>query len=344
MPEIDYHFTCTPYSVNDGVTVPYFVNKRFNTAVLVVPDTGIYANEINKLKAAGLRVIVDIEQPIWAGGQQQNTPISNFATYFQNLKNVGVTIVSSEGGRSGDLDVISKYFAYMNYNCDQCGLWKDFYKHPATVINSWEAYYPWEWEYIQKGIIESKGKKQGILAGLWEGGANPILTATKSGNGLSYYQIANWMLANGGVDHFSVWGGLNNESLAQYKVLGFEAIVNKMQAMLPPRTSSPIIPTPKPALGNPISVLTAQYTKTATGNIIDGRGRDKDNKPATGRMTGLWEQNLKTKDWFGVSWRAIDGEAYYAYNLDKLLPSGYHKLRIQTNDGVTTDITPYEKA
>jgi hypothetical protein len=60
-------------------------------------------------------------------------------------------------------------------------------------------------------------------------------------------------------------------------------------------------------------------------------------------MTGLWEYNQKAKDWFGVSWRAVDSEAYYEYDLGKLLPSGYHILRIQTNDGVTKDLTPFEK-
>ena len=92
-----------------------------------------------------MKPVFDIEIPIWNAGQLQGTPISTFGTYFQSLKNAGWEYVSSEGGRSGDLDYLSQYFkGYVNYNCDQCGLWKDMYKHPFTVMNSWESYYPAE--------------------------------------------------------------------------------------------------------------------------------------------------------------------------------------------------------
>lgn len=252
--QIDYAFSITPQAVNDGATLAYFLGKRFNTAHLVVPDTQTYAAEIAKLKAAKLNVIVDIEEPIWSGGKKEGTPISSFASYFQALKAAGVTLVASEGGRNGDLDYLqtARWFAgYVNYNCDQCGLWRGFHKHPLTVMNSWESYYTSEWQYIQQGIRESQGKKQGILAGVWEFGDdgvnyNPILTNSKSGNvEPNYFSMGHWMEATGGFDHFHVWGGLNSYMLARYKQLGFEAVVAKMQGIWPPRGTGPIPPTAK---------------------------------------------------------------------------------------------------
>jgi hypothetical protein len=240
---ISYHFSITPSAVFDGVTVPYFKSKKFNTAHLVVYDQSNPSQAVNALKANGFNVIVDIEQPIWAGGQQQSTSITAFGNFFKMLHDIGVEYVSSEGGRNGDLDYMKGFFkGYVNYNCDQCGLWKDYYKHPLTVMNSWEAYYTWEWASIQQGIQASQGKKQGILAGTWENvqaNTNPILTATKSGNGLSYYDMAAWIAANSttGLDHFHIWGGLNEGMLSQYKALGFEQIVAKMQTIYPPNLS-----------------------------------------------------------------------------------------------------------
>ena len=69
--------------------------------------------------------IIDVEMPIWDGGQLQSTPISSFSGYFQSLKNAGWQYVASEGGRTGDLAYMKNYFqGYVNFNCDQCGLWK----------------------------------------------------------------------------------------------------------------------------------------------------------------------------------------------------------------------------
>jgi hypothetical protein len=274
---ISYHFSATPSSVFDGVTVPYFKSKQFNTCHLVVYDQSNPSQAVNALKANGFNVIVDIEQPCWAGGQQKDTPITQFANFFKMLHDIGVEYASSEGGRDGDLDYLKGFFkGYVNYNCDQCGLWKDYYKHPLTVMNSWESYYTWEWPDIQKGIQASQGKKQGILAGTWEGGQNPILTATKTANGsLTYFDMADWISKNSinGLDHFHIWSGLNEQSLAQYKALGFDVIVAVMQGIYPPI----------PIGGQGSDNITEQLRATPAVCVIDGdvytfvRGTDKSN-------------------------------------------------------------------
>ena len=236
--QIDYHFSITPNACFDGVTIPYFVAHHFNTAQLVVSDESNPASAIAKLKAAGLNVIVDIEQVIWAGGNV-STPISAFSTYFQMLKSAGVEYISSEGGRDGDLDYIKSggwFKGYVNYNCDQCGLWKNFFSHPFTVKNSWESYYTSEWTYIQEGC--KAGKLNGILAGCWTYG-NPILANSQAGTGLTYMGMADWMAANCGLDHWAIWAGINDNMLSQYKALGFEAIVSNLQAKYPPRGTGP---------------------------------------------------------------------------------------------------------
>jgi hypothetical protein len=295
---MDYHFSITPYAVNDGQTIPYFLNHGFNTAQLIVPDTGIYQNEINKLKAAGLRVIVDVEQPIWAGGQQKWTPITSFDNYFKQLKSVGVDKISSEGGRDGDLDYFLTIFGkgYMNYNCDLCHLWKDFYKHPATFVNSWECYYVDEWPYIQQGVQESAplGIKQGILAGMWGDPENPIWHNTIHGGSPDYYSIAAWIDAHGGLDHFAAWGGLNNGMLGRYKDLEFESIVAKLQGNWPANPLSnvpPIIPTPEAKPGPP------EATTNADAYIF-----------ITGQDSALWAQEFrdgKWSDWYWLGGRVI---------------------------------------
>ena len=260
---IDYHFSATPNAVQDGVTVPYFVSHHFNTCQLVVSDQSIPTAALATLKKAGLNVIVDIEQVIWAGGQV-TAPLSNFTGYFQALANAGVQYVSSEGGREGDLDVLKQYFkGYVNYNCDQCGLWKDFYSHPFTVMNSWESYYDNEWSYIQQGC--KAGKKNGILAGCWTYG-NPILTNSQNNSGLTYLGMADWMAANGGLNHWAIWAGINDGMLSAYKSLGFESIVSNLQAKYPPNGIGPA----PPASITPASILSEIMVNTMRYEFILG--------------------------------------------------------------------------
>jgi hypothetical protein len=191
--------------------------------------------------------IIDIEMPIWDGGQLQSTPISNFASYFQSLKTAGWQYVASEGGRTGDLTYLKQYFkGYVNFNCDQCGLWEGgnpVYTNPFTVANSWESYYTSEWSYIQTGAKQAAalGIQNGILAGTWanSGGDNQIYANSVSGSGTSYLSMLNWSYANGiGFTSFHVWCGDNPNGLSQYKSLGFDKIVAAMQVYYPATKSA----------------------------------------------------------------------------------------------------------
>ncbi|MGZ4882313.1 MAG: hypothetical protein ACXV2A_00230, partial [Halobacteriota archaeon] len=243
MHPIEYEIGCPPSMVNDGTSLDYFKSHGFSVVHLVVPDKGTYQSELNTIKSFGMKAIIDVEIPIWNGGQLQSTPINNFSSYFQSLKAAGWEYVSSEGGRSGDLDYMSQFFkGYVNYNCDQCGLWKDMYKNNFTVMNSWESYYTSEWQYIQNGTKESAalGKQNGILAGVWEYGSdgkdyNPILTNSKNDNGSpSYMSMLDWSYANGvGFNHFHVWCGDNSQGLSRYKDLGFEQLISELQDYYP---------------------------------------------------------------------------------------------------------------
>ena len=84
-------------------TLSYFKQQGFTAVVMVVPDTQTYKTQLNTIKSLNMLPILDVEMPIWNGGQLQSTPISNFAGYFQSLKNAGWQYVASEGGRTGDL-------------------------------------------------------------------------------------------------------------------------------------------------------------------------------------------------------------------------------------------------
>jgi len=264
---IEYQIGCPPSMVNDG-SLDYFKAHGFSVVHLVVPDKGTYQAELNKIKSLGMKPIIDVEVVIWSGGKLQSTPITDFGSYFQSLKNAGWEYVCSEGGRAGDLDYMAQYFkGYVNYNCDQCGLWKDMYKHSCTVANSWESYYTSEWSYIQQGAKEAAalGKQNGILAGVWEYGSdgkdyNPILTNSKNGGSPSYKSMLDWSYDNGvGFTHFHVWCGSNSQGLSRYKALGFEEVVANLQAYYP-ATSSAKAPTS--------ATITASTTTPSVGQSV----------------------------------------------------------------------------
>jgi 5-hydroxyisourate hydrolase-like protein (transthyretin family) len=280
---IEYQIGCPPSMVNDG-SLDYFKAHGFSVVHVVVPDTGTYQAELNKIKSLGMRPIIDVETVIWNGGQLQSTPITNFASYFQSLKNAGWEYVSSEGGRSGDLDYMAQYFkGYVNYNCDQCGLWKDMYKHSCTVANSWESYYTSEWSYIQQGAKEAAalGKQNGILAGVWEYGSdgkdyNPILTNSKNGGSPSYKSMLDWSYDNGiGFTHFHVWCGSNSQGLSRYKALGFEDIVANLQTYYPAtssaKTQTSTTITASTTTPDPYKYVTFTATITSGGKPLSGK-------------------------------------------------------------------------
>ena len=182
--------------------------------------------------------VIDVEHVIWNGGQVQS-PITSFSAYFQSLKNAGWEYVASEGGRPGDLSYMKQFFkGYVNYNCDQCGLWLDVYKNPFTVMNSWESYYPQEWPFVQQGATQAaaRGIQNGIMAGLWTNnrGDNRILANSLNAGSPSYKSMLDWSYANGiGFTQFCVWCSHDPNALSDYEHLGFPQIVANLQAEYP---------------------------------------------------------------------------------------------------------------
>src|SRR5674536_357267 len=158
---------------------------------------------------------------------------------------------------------------YVNYNCDQCGLWKNMHVQSGTVVNSWESFYPQEWKYIQQGTKESAalGKENGILAGVWGGSSNPIRQNSLSGGSPNYKEMLDWSYANGvGFNHFHVWCSINSNGLASYKQLGFEQIVTELQKTYPATTSASSAASASKATPTPTATPTPQLAKTV--NVI----------------------------------------------------------------------------
>ena len=236
---IEYHIGCGQAMIWDG-SLEYFKSHGFSTVHLIVNDQKAYKEELAKIKSLGMRGIIDIEIPIWDGGKKKDVPIENFASYFQSLKAAGWEYVASEGGREGDANYLARYFTgYVNYNCDKCGLWENMHLQSGTVMNSWESFYPQEWQSIQQGAKESAalGKKNGILAGVWEGSTNLVRQNSLTGGSPSYKEMLDWSYANGvGFTHFHVW--CSNKGLATYKQLGFEQIVTELQKTYPATTTA----------------------------------------------------------------------------------------------------------
>jgi hypothetical protein len=282
---IEYQIGCGQAMIWDG-SLEYFKEHGFSTVHLVVRDQNTYQAELAKIKSLDMKGIIDIEIPIWDGGKKKNVPIEQFASYFKSLKAAGWEYVASEGGRQGDANYIAQYFAgYVNYNCDQCGLWKNMHVQSGTVVNSWESFYPQEWKYIQQGTKESAalGKENGILAGVWGESSNPIRQNSLSGGSPNYKEMLDWSYANGvGFNHFHVWCSINSNGLASYKQLGFEQIVTELQKTYPATTSASsaasaskatptvkatVTPTPMPtvkAVATPTAIPTVKATVTPT--------------------------------------------------------------------------------
>ena len=271
---IEYHIGCGQAMIRDG-SLEYFKAHGFSTVHLVVSDRKTYQAELAKIKSLGMKGIIDIEIPIWDGDRKESVPIENFASYFQSLKAAGWEYVASEGGREGDANYLAQYFkGYVNYNCDQCGLWKNMYLESGTVMNSWESFYPQEWQYIQQGAKESAalGKENGIVAGVWGDSTNLIRQNSLSGGSPTYKEMLDWSYANGvGFTHFNVWFG-TNIGLASYK-LGFEQIVTELQKTYPATTTvstaaSAAKATPTPTVQAAALSLSVDSNSSITAGII----------------------------------------------------------------------------
>lgn len=267
MTNLNYGVSVTPSTITD---LPYYISTwHINTADLVVSDTSNHASELAYIKSLNLHPRIDIEMVIWAGGQIQD-PISDYGSYLAGLAAAGWPNVCSEGGRPGDATYIrSKGLGYVNYNCDQCGLWSaGAHTDPGTVLNLWECYYPAEVQYILQGA--ASGKPNGVLGGAWNDslgyakakgipealanvqkkgdlpkGDNDILYNSLNGLSPSFQSIINSLISGGHtVTDFEPWGGLNS-SKAQMSAVGFSTVVANLQKTFPPIGTTPV-PTPTP--------------------------------------------------------------------------------------------------
>jgi hypothetical protein len=304
---IQYWIGCAPSMVTSA-NLNYFKQQGFTAVVVVVPDGHTYQTQLNTIKTLNMLPILDVEMPIWNGGQLQGTPISNFAGYFQSLKTAGWQYVASEGGRSGDLAYMQNYFkGYVNFNCDQCGLWKNVYKDPFTVANSWESYYTSEWPSIQTGSKQAAalGIQNGILSGTWanSGGDNQIYANSVSGSGTSYLSMLNWSYANGiGFTSFQVWCGDNPNGLSQYKTLGFDKIVANLQKYYPATKSASL------AKGG---TATQHWSKiggqlaSGTGPAVCAQDANGINIFVQGTDHALWYSHWDGTKW--SAWKSLGG-------------------------------------
>jgi len=298
---IQYWIGCPPSMVDDGSSLSYFQQHGFTAVVLIVPDNQTYQTELNTIKSLGMTPIIDVETPIWNGGQLSKTPITNFSSYFQSLENTGWRYVASEGGRNGDLAYLKNYFkGYVNFNCDQCGLWGNVYKDPFTVANSWESYYTAQWPYIQNGSTQAAalGIQNGILAGAWNniGGANQILTNSLIGSTPSYKSMLDWSYANGiGFSSFHVWCGADPQGLSNYKACGLESVVANLQTYYPPTSSTPFWGWS--SLGGQLASGTGPAVCAQNANSLDAFVQGTDH--------ALWHKSFQGSAW--SAWGSLGG-------------------------------------
>jgi hypothetical protein len=233
---------------NVGELPQYKADWKINSAQFMATG-GNDAAAFNSINALSLKPILDIEMQVWAGGQITE-PISDFASYLKGLYAAGWRYVASEGGRSGDANYLKSLgLNYINYNCDQCGLWRaGLHTEAGTAMNFWECYYPAEVPYILQGA--ASGKPNGVLAGAWanSGGDNDILTNSINGSMPSYKSILDTLVAGGHpVTDFAVWGG-EASNRATMDALGFTRIVQSLQVNGYPANLTPTPPPPLPTI------------------------------------------------------------------------------------------------
>ena len=233
--QIEYRVGLAPKQIWDG-TIEYFKDRGFTTVFLIAADASPYQQELQKIKGMGMYPILDIEYVIWKG--KQSVPIHTFDSTFDMWRRAGWTHVASEGGRPGDLDCLKNYFSeFTFFNCAHGGIWKNFHVHPFTSEMSWETFGTGQIPAIQRGALESYplGKEQGILAGVW-GPENDCR------NVATYKGLLDWSYANNvGFTHFHVFFDIG-PTLADYKRLGFESIVAKLQEYYPAKPGPSLTP------------------------------------------------------------------------------------------------------
>ena len=294
-PTLNYGISVTPDTID--VLPTYVKNWHINTADLVVSDQGTHATELAYIKSLNLIPRIDIEMVIWAGGQITD-PLSDYSGYLTSLKSAGWPNVASEGGRPGDASYLKSLgLGYVNYNCDQCGLWSaGAHTDPGTVLNLWESYYPSEVQYILQGA--SSGKPNGVLAGAWSdnGGDNAILTNSLNGTTPSYKSIIDSLIAAGHtVTDFEVWCGTSGPG--NVSSLGFDTVVADLQKSYAPNGNTPAPPTPTPPKPTPVPNPIPDGTAPAVAITQDGTKHYF----ACGEDNKLWHRTLS------VGWQSLGG-------------------------------------
>jgi hypothetical protein len=308
--------------VDDGSSLAYFKAHGFSIVELVVADNGTYQGELNTIEALGMQPVIDVEMVIWNGGQVTG-PMSSFHDYFQSLENAGWKYVASEGLNSTDLAYMQPFFkGYVNYNCDECGLWQDVYINPFTVLNSWESYYPSEWPSIQNGskAAAALGIQNGVMAGLWanNGGDNQIYTNSLPGSSStpSYLSMLNWSYANGiGFNQFCVWCGNDSNALSDYKTLEFPNIVANLQTYYPAIT----------ALNATVSTATADVNQNFTiSGTLSVSGTLSSGTTGIAGATIILQNSTDDATWYNVTTMATNAIGNYQFSNNESAANSYY--------------------
>jgi len=323
MHPIQYAIAGPPSMVNNGSSLAYFKAHGFSIVELVVPDNQTYQKELNTIKALGMQPVIDVEMVIWNGGLLNSTPISSFHAYFLSLENAGWEYVASEGLNSTDLAYMQPFFkGYVNYNCDQCGLWQDVYINPFTVVNSWESYYPSEWPYIQNGSTQAAalGIQNGVMAGLWANvnSDNQIYANSLPGSTTtpSYLSMLNWSYANGiGFNQFCVWCGSDSNALSDYKTLEFPQIVANLQTYYPAIT----------ALNATVSTATAYVNQNFTiSGTLSVSGTLSAGTTGIAGATITLQNSTDDATWYNVTTMATNATGNYQFSTNESAANTYY--------------------
>ena len=321
MHPIQYAIAGPPSMVDNG-SLAYFKAHGFSIVELVVPDNQTYQKELNTIEALGMQPVIDVEMVIWDGGVLSSTPITSFQAYFQSLKTAGWEYVASEGGRSGDPSYIKSLgLGYVNYNCDDQGLWSNLYIDSGTVANSWESYYTAEWPYIQNGSEQAAalGIQNGVMAALWANvnSDNQIYANSVPGSSStpSYLSMLNWSYANGiGFNQFCVWCGNDPNALSDYNALEFPQIVANLQTYYPAIS----------ALSATISAATvyADQNFTISGTLS---ASDTLSAGTTGIAAATITLQNSTNDatWNNVTTTATNATGAYQFSNNESAPNTY---------------------
>lgn len=313
---------------------------------LVVGDLNTHKAELDLIHKYGMEGVLDVEIPLWVNiGMNAGADISWTRPQLQACQQAGWRYFSEEGGGRSQIDVIrADGRRFINYGSENgANMYFGQYNHTADAHS--ENLIEW---YHQYGISDgsymatakdsyAKCKVFGLTLMMYDTGDlyRPSVEPLKN----SLDQLRNAGIPVGIVH---MWSGQDVGAAFREP---WVSVINFLESYYGGFANANT-PTPTPeVLGGPIVEFSGQYTIDRDNGVdyIRGRARDKDGKPSTGRWTGLWKQDEKTGNWNGVAFVKVNSEAYFEYNLTKLLPKGYHVLRLQTDDGPLINMTPYQR-